>query len=219
MFIYKAQNKINNKIYIGTTNVDLDKRIYQHWGHPKYSFGKALRKYGIQSFEISIIDSTLLREIANEKEQYWIKFYDCKTPKGYNLTDGGEGNSSKRSEEVRQKIRIKGIGRRHSEETRKRLSEIFKGHKISEETRKKISKANKGNHHSEETKRKISENLKDRHLSKETKRKMSKAKKGKSLSEEHKRKLSESHKGKTVGERHWNWKGGITPCKNRIRAE
>jgi len=94
MIIYKAENKVNGKVYIGQTIKNIDKRISEHL-KSEYSCGivfrNALKKYGIQSFEISIIDKGESREELNEKEKYWIKFYNCKVPDGYNLTNGGNG--------------------------------------------------------------------------------------------------------------------------------
>ena len=88
MIIYKAQNKINGKCYIGVTIRSIDRRIYEHWKNSRQPFGNALRKYGISSFEVSVLDFTLLKEIGYEKEKYWIKIFNCKSPEGYNLTEG-----------------------------------------------------------------------------------------------------------------------------------
>jgi len=89
----------------------------------------------LQSFVISVIDEADSKEILCEKEKYWIKFYDCKSPKGYNLTDGGDGliNPSK---SVRKQIA-------------KKVSTILKGNQY-----------RKGIPHSEESKKAISEGLK-----------------------------------------------------------
>ena len=170
MIIYKIENNINGKIYIGLTTKDLSKRIAGHIAENKSYIQKALNKYGLQSFAVSVIDSAESREILCEKERYWIQHYNSKVPNGYNLTDGGDGliNPSK---VVRKKISktlkkkhivTKGFaGRNHSEESkeqigksskkvwsdpkfRKRMSEIRKGKVISEEQKQKISKANKG---------------------------------------------------------------------------
>jgi group I intron endonuclease len=162
MLIYKVQNKINNKIYIEVTSKNINERIYQHLIEPRYLFGKVLKKYGIQSFDISIIDSCLLKEIAFEKEMYWIKFYNSKIPNGYNLTDGGEGRiGHQTSEETRKKmsLSLKGkpngwLNKHHSEVSRKKMSESHKGKingmlnkSLSEEAKKKIGLANKGKTH------------------------------------------------------------------------
>jgi group I intron endonuclease len=90
MIIYKIRNKINGKIYIGQTIRFLNSRIAEHM-EAKTHIGFALRKYGIESFEIKVIGIAGLKEVANEKEKYWIKELNCKHPNGYNLTDGGEG--------------------------------------------------------------------------------------------------------------------------------
>lgn len=56
MVIYKIENKINGKIYIGLTKKQLSRRIASHIGNPASHLGKALRKYGIESFSIGVID-------------------------------------------------------------------------------------------------------------------------------------------------------------------
>lgn len=105
--IYKITNKRNNKIYIGKA---LD--IKQRWqGHKDDSFcseekwlankrgqqtffHRALRKEGIDAFTWEIIEECLPEEL-NEKEKYWIDYYDTfnNPEKGYNLTKGGDGYS------------------------------------------------------------------------------------------------------------------------------
>ena len=47
----------------------------------------AMRKYGIEHFHIELIEETNNPE---EKEQYWIKYYNS-FKKGYNATLGGDG--------------------------------------------------------------------------------------------------------------------------------
>lgn len=93
MIVYKIQNKINNKIYVGKTKQSLNKRIYDH-SRSQSHIGNSLRKYGLKYFEISIIDEANSNEILSDKEIEWIKFYNCKYPRGYNLTDGGDGGAT-----------------------------------------------------------------------------------------------------------------------------
>lgn len=165
MIIYKIENNINGKIYIGLTTKGLSKRIAEHIAENKSYIQKALNKYGLQSFTASIIDSAESREILCEKEQHWIQHYNCKAPNGYNLTAGGDGLINP-SRAVRKKIsktlKKKHIvtegftGKNHTEESKKKISETLKKTFSSSKMRKKLSKAHKGRIISEETKQKIS---------------------------------------------------------------
>ncbi len=132
MNIYKIENKINGKIYIGQTKREINKRVYFHLKRKSY-IGNTLRKYGMQSFSISIIDQADNKATLDEKERYWIKFYDCRNPKGYNFTDGGDGLTNP-SEETKQKIReTKAINPWYpSEETRRKMRIASKGKPKSE---------------------------------------------------------------------------------------
>lgn len=54
---------------------------------------QAIRKYGEDSFEWSIIDQAYSQEDLDEKEIYWIDYYDSYR-NGYNMTLGGQFNLS-----------------------------------------------------------------------------------------------------------------------------
>ena len=69
MIIYKIENKINFKIYIGLTTKDLSQRISSHIKENKFYIQKALNKYGLQSLNITIIDCAQDRKILLEKEK------------------------------------------------------------------------------------------------------------------------------------------------------
>lgn len=101
--IYKITNLINNKIYIGQAK-DLRIRIRTHekYDTPEKFNGsisfenekqmpihQAIMKYHLENFKIEIIEKCSISEL-NSKEQYWIAYYDCIAPKGYNLTKGGQ---------------------------------------------------------------------------------------------------------------------------------
>lgn len=170
MIIYKIENSINGKIYVGLTTKSLSNRIAGHIAENKSYVQKALNKYGIQSFRIAVIDSAESREVLCEKEKYWIQHYDCKAPNGYNLTDGGDGliNPSKSVRKaISKKVSIIMQGNQyrtgipHSEATKKKISDTLKivmndprvkaklslshqGQIITEDQKKKISLANKG---------------------------------------------------------------------------
>ena len=204
MIIYKAQNKINNKIYIGQTVKDVNERIMTHFKINKYYFQRALNKYGIKSFIISVIDHAKTHDDLNGKEKYWIAFYDCKAPCGYNCTDGGDGvKGYKHTEEDRERNRLSHLGKKASKETRLKMSTAHKGKNISKEQRKKISIARKGVKFSEEHKQKLSTSKRGikhpnygKSLPEETRRKIGLGNSGKIRSDETRQKLRESNLGK-----------------------
>ena len=90
--IYIIRNKINGKIYIGQA-INSKERWYHHCNNaekpcPNGAIDNAIKKYGKENFTLEVIERV---ENYNEREKYWIKFYDCKIPNGYNIKDGGEG--------------------------------------------------------------------------------------------------------------------------------
>lgn len=96
-YIYKIINDINDKIYIGKTVLSIEKRFKEHCNEyskrrvenrPLY---RAMYKYGIEHFKIEQVEECLNEE-ANEREIYWIKYYNSYY-NGYNATLGGDGTS------------------------------------------------------------------------------------------------------------------------------
>ena len=94
--IYKIENKINGKVYIGQTVQSLNNRWYRHCqlnglskSESNMHIKRAILKYGKENFSISILercDSSIL----NEREIYYINKYDS-FKNGYNKTTGGSG--------------------------------------------------------------------------------------------------------------------------------
>jgi group I intron endonuclease len=154
MIIYKISNLINDKIYIGQTIESLNKRWRRHtWSCTKkrnaMAITNAIVKYGVENFIIEEIDNAENIEELNTKEEYYIKYYNCISPNGYNIKAGG-GNK-KLSEETKQKISNSNKGKIVTEETRKNLSESHKGWIPSEETRQKWRDAFSGKRPSDNT--------------------------------------------------------------------
>lgn len=93
--IYKIENLINNKVYIGQS-VDIPKRWREHRSAAFNSNSKdynmliykAFRKYGIENFSFEIIEE-VEKDQLNEREIYWIEKYNSYN-KGYNATLGGD---------------------------------------------------------------------------------------------------------------------------------
>ena len=115
--IYKITNKINNKIYIGKTTQELIKRWKEHIREMNRYLKNGLKyntrlypsmvKYGIENFEITLIEDNLDEIDLDDREIYWISYFNSLDPNiGYNISLGGSGGP------------------------------LFKGHKHSEETKK-----------------------------------------------------------------------------------
>ncbi len=92
--IYIVKNKVNNKVYIGQAH-----NSYDRWKHHKTAaktghyhhrclLYEAMQKYGIHNFYYEVLESQVPN--YNERERYWIKFYNSLAPNGYNLLPGGE---------------------------------------------------------------------------------------------------------------------------------
>ena len=174
------------KYYIGQTTRTIKCRAgkdgSKYLGNKNSKFARAIKKWGWNSFELTILEENIENiDELNKLEMYYIEKYDSYN-NGYNSTLGGEGQ----------------VGRKASEETIKKLKQshlglpsAMKGVKMTEESREKMSKAKKGkpgvrkgSKHSEETKRMMSEKFKGENnpnfglkRSKETKNKMSESQK------------------------------------------
>ena len=89
-YIYKIENKINGKVYIGQTR-NIRKRWYdhryvaQHGGlNGTNKLYEHMRLYGVDNFEISVIESCTDSKLT-DREGYWIDVYDSTNcEKGYN---------------------------------------------------------------------------------------------------------------------------------------
>lgn len=171
--IYKIENKINGKIYIGQTSKKFETRLKEHinLSNKEYErkpiFHKALKLHGIENFKYDIIDTCDTREKANELEEKYIKFFNSLMPNGYNMTKGGQHtkiNKEKISKALKGKfvgVNNPYYGKKHSLEIREKMKqawvirkerEVGKTHyrflqTISPEERRKMVLKNKNNNH------------------------------------------------------------------------
>ena len=202
MIIYKTTNQINSKIYIGQ-----DKR-----NNPNYlGSGKilhlAFQKYGLENFNKEILEVCESVKDLNEREKYWISFYDSTNRSiGYNIALGGDGGDTlskhPNKEEIGKRIGESNKKRWKDEDYKTNMSESRKN-RITEETREKLSKSSKGENnvmygksHNAVTKDKMSESRKKWHekLTEEERNNISK-------------KISEGNTGK---ESYWKGKNNDT---------
>lgn len=196
----------DGKSYIGMTSTSVKQRWNNGKGYKNHTyFYKAIKKYGWDNIEHSVLFEGLTKDKACEKEKEMIKKYRSNEPEyGYNMTDGG-------------------IHYTLNEQGKMNLSEIQKGRVVSEETKIKISKSEKGKYVSKESREKMSIAQRKRKVSQSTidnLRKMANDRKGKPLSEETKRKISEKLKGHPSttlkGKDHPNY-GKHLPVETRMK--
>lgn len=199
--IYLWTNLVNGKHYVGQTQNFYNRMVQYNRGHTNRHLTHAIDKYGIDNFEIEVIE--YIDDIAklDEREQYWIDYYQSyQNDKGYNICQYASTTR----------------GFRHSDETKQRLSEIRKENPT-------IGKGEEhpmfGKHHTEEWKEDHSKWLKEKWATDEQYRQYWHDKMagqnnyfydvhmigelnpmyGRHHTEEAKRKISESKKGKYYG--------------------
>lgn len=164
--IYKWTCKITGLSYIGQT-INEKERYYVHYKclgnyNGVNKFHKALNDFpDIKMWDYSIIEDNIERIKLNEREIYWIEYYNS-FYNGYNSTTGGiqKVHCVKHSEETKQKMSKTRKGLKHTKEHSMKIGLKHKGKILSDEVRDKIRNTLKGNKLSNETKKKISESCK-----------------------------------------------------------
>ena len=186
-YVYKHTSP-NNKVYIGITS-QMPQRRWKDDGsgyRNNMYFWRAIQKYGWNNFKHEVLYKNLTKEEACKKEKELILYYNSTDSKnGYNHSTGGDGGTEgihrygednpfygkHHTEESKNKIRAKTLGRKDSEETKKKKSAATSGANnprygviLEETTKQKISDALKGNkpwmkgkHHTEKAKAKLSQ--------------------------------------------------------------
>jgi group I intron endonuclease len=97
MFIYKIENLINGKIYVGKTTKTIEMRFIQHCRDARYTqfkasrtyFHKAIAKHGESNFRVSLLEE-VDDSLGDEREVFWI----AELKADYNLTKGGHGGDT-----------------------------------------------------------------------------------------------------------------------------
>lgn len=159
-YIYKTTNKLNGKIYIGQKKSE--KFLHEKYLGSGKILHQAILENGKENFSIELLEECDTSEQLNEREIYWISFYNSTNPEiGYNLSKGGYVP------------RLSGIhngfyGKHHSAETRAKFKLRKKlcgeehprfGKHLSEEAKKRISDKNRGRIKTPEEKQKRLETM------------------------------------------------------------
>ena len=134
MVIYKIENLINKKVYIGQTVNSFNERYCgsgegivrvinsQRCNEHLYN---SVNKYGVDNFKVSIIEKCKNEDELNEREIYYIGLYDSTDPrKGYNFCEGGNGGRRRISESQLYGNIVKRLKLKDSE--KKRLDALIK---------------------------------------------------------------------------------------------
>ena len=158
--IYMHKNLINGKVYIGQTNQKPEYRWGESGNHYKNCthFFRAIQKYGWDNFEHIILENNLTAQQANEKEIYWISYYDATNEeKGYNIQQGGLNRRV--AEDTKEKLSQHAKKLWQNEEHRTKMSQIMKEKWKDPEyiEKQKIARANRVWKMSEEGRKNISE--------------------------------------------------------------
>lgn len=180
--IYAYTNLESGRMYIGQT-IDPERRFKEHLT-ANYKQGWHIDyQNNPDKYEYSIIEMNVPEDKLDEREIYWISFFDTYN-NGYNLNEGGGGiRGYRHTEETKKKMSDNNTGesnpfygKHHTEESKKKMSESLagktawnKGQKMSDEFTKKVSNSLIGNtrhlgkKHSEEAKKRMSEANKGKH--------------------------------------------------------
>lgn len=138
MPVYLVTNLTNNQYYVGKTK----QKLYDRWsshkrdasspeGSYKSYFHRAIRKYGIESFNIQTLSdgSNLSDTQLKNLEKVWIILLQANNSNfGYNLTNGGDGIQ----------------GYKYTEKQRQAQSEMMKKKMENPEYRKWLGQLQKG---------------------------------------------------------------------------
>ena len=133
-FIYKIENSVNHKIYIGKTTRSLEERWKEHVSGSKHPsptshLYNAMKYWGIDKFNISVLVECSEDDL-DETERRMIEEYNTRNPDiGYNMAEGGTGGILWREGEHpsigKQRFGTDNpfYGKTHTDEVRKHLSE------------------------------------------------------------------------------------------------
>lgn len=146
--IYVITNNVDGKQYVGKTMQPIAHRWRAHvLGSRKgrSAIDAAIKKYGADTFTVDVVEESDDEEYLLIAERIVIAELDTVAPKGYNLTEGGEGTSGyKLTEEQCKKLggsklgNQYSLGYRHTEEAKKAIGDALRNKPKSGEHRRKL---------------------------------------------------------------------------------
>lgn len=144
--VYRVLCIPSGKSYVGQTTRTLAQRWRAHKESqsPCVALRNAIKKYGAEAFEVSILDTATDQSDLNAKESHWISTLGSLSPGGYNIVDE-VGERRKLSPETREKMRQAKLAVANTPEFRDAMSRAGQGNKgkpKSPEHAAAVSKAN-----------------------------------------------------------------------------
>lgn len=104
-------------------------------------FSNAIRKHGVSSFVMHVVEKCVTETEAFEKEREWISYLRSQGVNLYNKSPGGYGGQKRATlEQTRRKMSEVHKRRQQSNELRRRTSEALRNHIRTEQHRQNISR-------------------------------------------------------------------------------
>ena len=93
-FVYITTNHVNGKQYIGQRKYDKQGKWKEYLGSG-IILSRAIEKYGLKNFSKEIIEECKTKKILNDREIYWINYYNAvESDNFYNIASGGDGGNT-----------------------------------------------------------------------------------------------------------------------------
>ena len=220
--VYLALNRTSGKGYVGQTTQDLQARWRSHKCGQCHALRAAIRKYGADDFDLSVLAEAADRGELDRLEIEFIAKLKTLIPKGYNIETGGANGKPTPQARQRMSLAHQGVplsgdhraamaqaqrNRREQEAatgggpmftpaSREAMHDAKLGTTHSDETRAKMSAANTGRSPSEATREKLRKAATGKAHSAETRQKISEAQQGRKHSDETKAKMSRTRTGR-----------------------
>lgn len=104
--VYMWTNLVNGKKYVGQTQCFGRRMARYRCGYRKTNIEKAIHEYGTENFDIVVLERDVPLDMLNEREQYWIDYYQTYDEKqGYNVQRYARSNRGyKHTQEWRDKF-------------------------------------------------------------------------------------------------------------------
>lgn len=135
-YVYCYKNKINGKRYIGKTNSISDRKRRHRRNafvdNVSLPFYNAIRKYGEDNFEFSILDKFQYEYVILDLEIFYIKLFQSNNKDfGYNITAGGEGSTGAKHNENQIRANKERVGTKNgnSKLTEETVHQIYDDYK------------------------------------------------------------------------------------------